>query len=126
MAPAVDDFSLADVHDYRHAVEEATCVAVLHSTPDKVLRWAYPAGDLLQAFVFFGRDTAGLALGYHGPRPADSNPRHVPTNVLDEAIGQRGAGHGDYLPDDLPNGKQVSAAAYADALVAGAPQPSYP
>jgi esterase/lipase superfamily enzyme len=68
MAAAVDDTSVAHPGDYLRAVGRARRVAVLASRRDRVLSLAYPAGDLLQSFIFFRTDRAGLALGFLGPR----------------------------------------------------------
>jgi hypothetical protein len=130
MAAAVDDFSLADADVYRTAVEKSERVAVLSSENDEVLRFAYPAGDLLQSFLFFWREQSGLALGYRGPRRAGDAP--VPSNVLHEPIpDDREADHGDYLPKGLPSDEKQaknrrSAAAFADQVLAGREQPGYP
>ena len=126
MAPAIDDFSLASTEDYREAVETTSRVAVLASREDTVLKWAYPAGDLLQAFVFFWRESYGLALGYHGPKP-DPDDGAVPARVAHEQIpDERQSGHGDYVPEVDPTAEQLSAAAYADGVISGQSSPSYP
>jgi hypothetical protein len=128
MAAAVDDNCLSDPNLYRHAVETASRVAVLHSREDEVLRFAYPIGDLFQAFLFW-RDSAGLALGYHGPRPSGEDGL-VPSTVIDFGIpDQRGSDHGDYLwaPPDVPqNDEHRSAASYANAVLANEAHPVYP
>lgn len=128
LAAAVDDSSPADVDVYRPGVEGSRRVSVLSSKKDEVLLWAYPLGDLLQAFLFFWREQAGLALGWHGPRPARGMP--IPGNVEHEAIPKaRSAGHGDYLPPPDPavnaNAEQKSTADYVDAVLSGASDPSY-
>ena len=125
MAAAIDDFSLAEPRDYRAATNEADRVAVLASRKDRVLRFAYPAADRLQAFLFFWRETAGVALGFHGPRPARRSP--IPPGVYREQIPQRrGSGHDDYLPDDPPNLEQRSAVQFADEVLQGRSAPRYP
>lgn len=128
MAAAVDDDCLSDPNLYRHAVEAADRVAVLHSREDEVLRFAYPLGDLLEAFLFW-RDSPGLALGYHGPRPSGEYSL-VPSTVIDFGIpDQRGSDHGDYLwalPDVPQNDEHRSAAAYANAVLANEAHPLYP
>lgn len=126
LAAAVDDTSPADVEVYRPGVAKAQRVSVLSSTRDLVLLGAYPLGDLLQSFLFFWREQAGLALGWHGPRPARGAT--VPPNVEHEAIpGSRNAGHGDYLPPPagVPNAEQASTAAWVDAVLSGASHPRY-
>lgn len=131
MAPAIDDFSLATDADYGAAVEAAIRVAVLSSTSDMVLKFAYPAGDLLQSF-FFLRDEFGLALGYHGPKAKSGGP--VPANVLHVAIPKaRDSDHDHYLPEytstTQPKGKrqdnQKSAARFADRVISGDVSPDY-
>jgi hypothetical protein len=118
MAAAIDDFGLAHPKVYRDATATCRRLAVLASRRDKVLRFAYPAGDLLQAFIFFSKDQSGLALGYHGPRPHLKSP--VGANVLHEQIPERrNASHGDYVPAPAPNAEQLSAAAYANAALSG-------
>ncbi len=125
MAAAIDDYSLASPEAYLAATHGAARVAALSSKKDKVLKFAYPAGDLFEAFVFTD-DTAGLALGYHGPRPHKASGTLVPPNVLDTRISnERKVGHGDYLPDESPNKEQKSAARFADAVLAGADSPVY-
>ena len=118
MAPAIDDTSVSTPRVYRNAVEDSQRVAVLASEGDRVLRWAYPAGDLLQAFVFFWKDVSGAALGLHGAR-ADGR-WSVPENLLARVV-PRGDGvdHGDYLFAGAPSDKQRRAAAFADAVLAG-------
>lgn len=125
MAAAIDDFSLAHPQDYRHVVTAAERVAVLASQKDKVLKLAYPVGDLLQAFVFFWKDEIGLALGYHGPKPIDEYS--VPGQVHHLQIPDgRESDHGDYIPANPPNQKQLSAAQFADEVLQGAITPGYP
>ena len=119
MAPAIDDTSVSTPRVYRNAVEDSQRVAVLGSEGDRVLRWAYPAGDLLQAFVFFWKDVSGAALGLHGPRPDArwSVPENLLTRVAPRADG---VDHGDYLFAGAPNDRQKKAVAFADAVLAGA------
>jgi len=128
LAAAVDDSSPADVDVYRPGVEGAQRVSVLSSTKDRVLLGAYPIGRLTEAFVFFWREQAGLALGWHGPRPARGLP--IPSNVEHEAIPEdRNAGHGDYLPPHDPavatNAEQDATAKYVDAVLSRATRPTY-
>lgn len=130
LAAAIDDFSVAAPRGYRPAVEKADRVAVLASRKDRVLRLAYPAGDLLQAFLFFWREESGLALGYHGPRPRGAHA--VPGRVRHEQIPDaRESDHGDYLPGGaatpLKNAhNQASAVHYVRETLAAVPQPVYP
>jgi hypothetical protein len=131
MAAAIDDFSLADSAEYRSPTTRSQRVTVLASHEDLVLRLAYPLGDLLQAFFFFWKDEVGLALGYHGPRPAGENS--IPEQVYHVQIPDaRNAGHGDYLPGQPSSGdyqslqNRRSAAQFADQVIQGAVKPQYP
>ncbi len=132
MAPAIDDFSLASPNLYREQVVNAGRVVVLASREDEVLKYAYPAGDLLQAFLFWD-DVAGLALGYRGPRAYDED-NAVPGEVLPVQIPEtRNSNHGDYIPDFKPKTKpegchqknQRSAARFAAQVVRGDILPVY-
>ncbi len=129
LAAAIDDDSLAATDAYLAATDNSARVAALSSRQDKVLKLAYPVGDLLQAFLF-ADDTADLALGYHGARPHKRSGTAVPENVLDERIPKRKSrrdrvGHGDYLPSQQTNQKQRAAARFADAVLAGVEDPRY-
>jgi hypothetical protein len=124
LAPAVDDFSLAHPSTYLHAVAKTERVAVLASRKDIVLKLAYPAGDLLQAFFFFRTDQAGLALGYHGPRKSKTHA--VPAKVYHVQIPDaRGVNHGHYFPDEPATANQSSAVGFAGDVLQGAPRPEY-
>lgn len=127
MAAAIDDFSLAHPNDYRAAALAADRVAVLASRNDKVLRFAYPVGDFLQAFLFW-RDKRGSALGYHGPRMAREHA--IPGCVLHFQISDSArADHGDYFtpakPSAKPSSNQLAAARFADAVLGGSANPVY-
>jgi hypothetical protein len=125
LAPAIDDFSLAHEATYLKAVPKAQRVAVLASRGDRVLKYAYPAGDLLQAFAYFWRDTFGLALGYRGPKERDGHA--VPAQVYHLQIpDNRSSDHGHYLPAEPPTLNQRSSVAFTSEVLAGALQPHYP
>ena len=132
MAPAIDDSSLANPSVYFIASNAAERVAVLASRKDKILKYAYPAGDALQAFVFFWKDVVDLALGYHGPRKSKSYG--IPSKVYVEQIPDaRGSDHGHYIPgdpaQDAPGdpaiANRLSAARFADAILRGEGNPKY-
>lgn len=126
MAAAVDDYSLAWERGFRAAAERCRRAAVLASRKDPVLRFAYPAGDLLQAFTFFWRESAGLALGYHGPRGHEATRAVVPDTVFHEQIpDSRGVSHGSYLPAQSPTAEQQAAARWTEAVLTGKPDPRY-
>lgn len=123
-AAAIDDFSVAEPAKYLSTMAKADRVAVLASRSDSVLLLAYPAGDLLQSFLFFRTDEPGLALGFHGPRPFLTEA--VPRQVYHEQIPVgRFVGHGDYFPDGAPTPKEQSAVAFATDVINGIPQPRY-
>jgi hypothetical protein len=133
MAPAIDNDSLTDTdrRAYVAATRAAKRVAVLSSTKDSVLRFAYPAGDLLQAIFFSDTDGPGWALGYTGPSPYPPPDGLLAARIHHAAIpASRGAGHGHYLPTMKPTDEekanQRSAAAFADAVLRGDPAPAYP
>jgi hypothetical protein len=124
LAPAVDDTSVAQPADYLQAVARTRRVAILASRKDRVLSLAYPAGDLLQAFIFFRTDRIGLALGFHGPRR--SRTHAIPAQVYHEQIPDaRGSDHGHYLPDEPATPNQTSAINFARQVLQGALQPRY-
>lgn len=128
MAAAIDNSSLSNSRAYRPTVERSGRVAVLSSRKDRVLKYAYPAGDLLQGFLFAG-DVADFALGYSGPRGHKSEK--VPDRVLAEPISKdRKSDHGHYIPGPKKSTSQkyknqLSAADYADDVLSGHPAPEY-
>jgi hypothetical protein len=126
MAPAVDNDCLAS-GQYRAAAQYASRVAVLYSPCDNVLRYAYPAGNLLSAFMHWTA-TSDSALGYTGSKAAAAQSGAVPAQVWPTGIPPSdGVDHGDYLPPGTPppSVSQLRAAGYADRVVAGAPVPTY-
>jgi predicted alpha/beta hydrolase family esterase len=124
MAPAIDDSSLADPRVYQIASAVSDRTAVLASRQDKTLRYAYPAGDLLQAFVFFWKEEIDLALGYHGPRKSGTHP--VPAKVYAEQIPDvRKSDHGHYIPAAPPTPNQLSAVQFASEVLQGTANPKY-
>lgn len=131
-AAAVDADSLASGEVYRSCCEKADRVTVVSSVRDRVLKLAYPAGDLLQAFLFL-RDDPGLALGLRGPR--DHKSGAIPGSVTGVEIPKRSnVGHGDYFPSPWRQGtrgwsakstKQATAAKFAARVLAGDEVPEY-
>ena len=99
MAAAIDDTSLSVSSVYRGAATNCREVVVMSSEEDGVLKWAYPTGDLLQAFFFPGDDSFGFALGLKGTRDTlASGP--LPTSVRDVKLPvRREVGHGHYILD---------------------------
>jgi esterase/lipase superfamily enzyme len=119
MAAAIDNDSLGDIASYQGAAEHAARVAVLYSPSDRVLRYAYPVGNQLSAFLHWTR-TTDAALGYSGPvaEAAES----IPSDVVPVGIpAAAGADHGDYLPaaTGAINPLQAAAAAFANAVLLG-------
>lgn len=120
MAAAIDNDSLAK-SPYLPGTEFAARVGVLYSPSDQVLRFAYPAGNLLSAFLHFTA-TTDAALGYTGPRAASSPPGPVPEDVSVAGIPRDlHVDHGDYLPGDngLLNVHQQAAARFVNSMLAG-------
>lgn len=128
MAPALDDFSLSAPNNYKIATEWTDRLAVLSSEEDEVLRFIYPLGDLLQSFIYFWKETAGMALGYRGPISFESWDRGqsypIPKNVCSKPIPKEyGIDHGDYLPSIPIKNEQRSATAFADSFINGKMNP---
>ena len=132
MAPAIDEDSLAAPNEYLAATRTVGRVAVLSSRKDTVLRYAYPAGDLLQAFLF-AEDSADSALGLRGARRHKKSGTAVPANVLNWRIrSDKGVRHRDYFPkkqedvddEDRPD-RWWAAADFADAVISGIRDPVY-
>jgi hypothetical protein len=127
MAGAIDNNSLADAGHYRPAAEYAQRVAVLYSPGDKVLKYAYPAGNLLSAFLHWSA-TSDAALGYTGPKPAGGADASVPEGVVGTAIpAADDVNHSDYIPNAAgpPSAKQLAAARYANLVFSGAAPLTY-
>lgn len=133
-AAAVDADSLADPRAYLDVTssEQLQRVTVLSSRKDRTLKFAYPAGDLLQAFLFW-KDNFGLALGLRGPR--DHRSTTVPASVYGVGIPKKqNVGHGDYFPTPWHQGtqdwgvkdqKQQRAAAFASRVLRADREPAY-
>ena len=118
MAAAIDNDSLAQT-PYRPAAQFAARVGVLYSPADQVLEFAYPAGNLLSAFLHWTA-TTDAALGYTGPRGATGS---VPKDVVAVAIAKnRGVEHGAYRPagTGLLNPHQQAAARFVNSMLSGA------
>jgi hypothetical protein len=124
MAAAIDDSSVSAQWAYRNEVARASRVAVLASERDNVLRWAYPLGDWIQAFLFFWKDVPDSALGYHGPR--GSGRDGVPGNVKHVQIATScGVDHGDYLGVNPLSPLETRAAAFAAQVLNNDPELRY-
>ncbi len=121
MAAAVDNDSLASAAQYFNAAQYASRVGALFSPSDRVLRYAYPLGNLVSAFLHWA-STTDAALGYSGPRSSSAPPGTVPADVQGIGIpASAGVDHGDYLPSagGVFNAKQQAAARFANAMLAG-------
>jgi hypothetical protein len=121
MAAAVDNDSLGSADAYFNAAQFAGRVGVLHSPSDRVLRFAYPLGNLVSAFVHWS-PTRDAALGYTGPCASTSSPGDPPAEVAGVGIpAADGVDHGDYLPAPTGalNARQQAAARFANSMLAG-------
>jgi pimeloyl-ACP methyl ester carboxylesterase len=125
MAPAIDNDSLGAGSAYRDATLAADRVAVLASEQDRVLRYAFPLGDLAQTVLF--SESWSAALGRTGPREADSEIRAKlePVPLADPA---RAIDHGHYLAVDPANPGRTIAETEAFVLdfLARAARPRWP
>jgi hypothetical protein len=108
LAAAIDDFSLSAIKFYNSAAKQAEKVHVVWSRKDKVLRWAYPAADFLQSFLFMD-DDIGLALGSRGPKARKRKRENIPKNVTTYKCSNK---HSEYLPKVNVNPKQVQISNY--------------
>jgi Alpha/beta hydrolase of unknown function (DUF900) len=127
MAGAIDGDSLASMAEYRSASTYASRIAALSSVSDRVLKFAYPAGNLLSAFIHWTR-TTNAALGYQGPRAAAPPNGDIPRQVCSIVIPQSaGVDHGDYLPNASgpADPRQLAAAACANQVLRGDAAPAY-
>jgi len=121
MAAAIDNDSLSSAVEYFKAAQFAARVGVLHSPSDRVLRFAYPLGNLISAFIHWTA-TTDAALGYTGTRASSSPPGSPPGCV--GCVGIPAADlvdHGDYLPPPSGafNSKQQAAVRFANSMLAG-------
>ena len=99
MAPAIDNDALgrAAPTGYHPATLGAERVAVLASREDRVLRYAFPLGDLAQTVLY--REHWSGSLGRTGPIERDASvlAKLEPVPLADPA---RAVDHGDYLAVD--------------------------
>jgi esterase/lipase superfamily enzyme len=122
MAGAIDNNSLAGASLYRGATEYAERVAVLYSPSDTVLKFAYPAGNVLSAFMHWSA-TSDAALGFTGPKAASGADGDIPPVVAATAIAlTAGVKHSDYIPNASgpASDKQLAAARFANLVLSGA------
>lgn len=112
-AAAVDSDVLSS-KQYAAAYANSEKVYVLSSRKDKVLRYAYPAGDFFSDI--FGDDDSPFrgALGRKGPRPFPSGGHAVHDPIPNEAAYD----HGHYLPSSSGD-RWKKVAAYMKAAVLG-------
>jgi esterase/lipase superfamily enzyme len=121
MAGAIDNVSLAGEADYLAATQYAQRVAVLYSPSDTVLEYAYPAGNLLSAFLHWA-PTSNAALGFTGPTTPSTDSVSIPPEVEATGIEKAAAvNHSDYIPNasGAPSSKQLAAARYANLVLSG-------
>jgi hypothetical protein len=123
-AGAVDDDCLES--QYLAAEQNAGRIAVLSSLKDKVLQYAYPAGDFISD-VFLGDNDSPWeqALGRAGPKPPFAPPVFETAIPVDAGADGQGYDHGDYFPPSEPqvppppNPKWAAAAAFMARAVTG-------
>lgn len=129
MAAAIDRTCLTEVaaKGFAGATRRTVRVVILSSVNDKVLTFAYPLGDLLQGWLYAETDEPGLALGTRGPAFLSGFDVEARARLCHEATpANQNVDHGDYLPDNpTPSQKELSAAAFAAAAVAGFAAPHY-
>ncbi|MBX3274415.1 MAG: alpha/beta hydrolase [Sandaracinaceae bacterium] len=126
MAGAVDADALARSSRYAGGVRAARRVATVASRHDRVLQFAFPAGNAIAGLLYGGYRQA--ALGWAGPTAARRpRPEPLPPTVLPLSVTNHGVGHGDYLPGRGPTGpKHESAAHFTAEVLRGLPTPRYP
>jgi hypothetical protein len=123
-APAVDDTCFNTDERYFGVASAARRTTVLASTGDRVLQLAYPAGDLVQSWLFRWKDKAGRALGRRGPRNAGG--RLTSPKVRHEQIPDPPAvGHGDYITSGTPNDFHKACYGFARQVVDGDAAPAW-
>ncbi|MFO0272116.1 MAG: hypothetical protein ACK53W_16460, partial [Gemmatimonadota bacterium] len=123
-AAAVDDTCFNADAPYAGVAAAARRTTVLASTGDRVLQLAYPAGDLVQSWLFRWKDTAGRALGRRGPRNAGG--RLTSPKVRHEQIPDPPpVGHGDYITSGAPGTTHLRTAAFARLVLDGDAAPTW-
>ena len=96
MAGAIENDCLAK--EYADAAAKASKIYVIASRSDEVLKWAFPAGNLVGEIVMHGHPYDRTALGRDGPdRPLPSAMDIGSCQIPD---GWQ-YGHGDYLPQAI-------------------------
>ena len=116
MAPAIDNDSLGRTGStcYRGGTLALEQLAVLASAEDRVLKYAYPIGDLAQTILYFG-DRWGTALGRTGPVERDPAVL-AKLEAIPLSHPRREVDHGDYL--GVRDHDATHTIADADAFVA--------
>jgi len=107
MAGAVDDRCLT--REFACVQNKVDVISVLASQEDEVLRWAFPAGDLLAEIFDHDHPWWESALGRFGPASSPSHyqpPCQIPKDW--------NYGHGDYLRTDPPAPACISPPTYLD------------
>lgn len=123
-APAVDDTCLNAEAPYIGVADAARRTTVLASASDKVLKFAYPAGDLVQSWLFRWKDSAGRALGLRGPRNAGG--RLTSPKVRHEQIRTDArVDHGDYITGGPQTPKHRNTAEFVRRVFEGDPSPAW-
>lgn len=118
MAGAIDDDCLTG--EYNDASAKVGNISLLASEGDKVLEWAFPAGNFFSGIITRGDPYWHAALGRNGPdTPFPSNLQklwQIPNNWNYD--------HGDYFGTAAPMGPLINPPIYIPAQ--GTPPPSTP
>jgi hypothetical protein len=96
MAGAIENDCLA--REYADAAAKAEEIYVLASRSDAVLKWAFPAGNLIGEIIMHGHPYDRTALGRNGPARPLASGLQVGAWQIPDAWDY---GHLDYLPKDV-------------------------
>ena len=96
---AADDNKVLDIAYYRDAVAAFKTINIVASASDRVLRYAFPAGDAVEAALWRNQRTFQRALGLLGPAFEADSLAAAKTRTYKSPKTPRGRhDHGDYLP----------------------------
>jgi Alpha/beta hydrolase of unknown function (DUF900) len=97
MAGAIENDCL--VKEYQNAAGKADEIYALASRSDDVLKYAFPAGNLVGQIIMHGHPYARTALGRDGPAQPLALPQRGGAWQIPDGWGY---GHGDYLRSKAP------------------------
>lgn len=96
---AADDNNVLDEAQYRDAVAAFTKITIVASRADRVLKYAFPLGDIVEAALWRNQRTFKRALGLIGPVFKLESEAEAKTLTYKSPKAPRGGhDHGDYLP----------------------------